>query len=107
MADYKLKYSGEEIDAILDKANEADPLEDLADIRKGAALGETAAQYIKEDEGDYLEAVGIIAPNDVHYYLPSNAPADDKVHTFAMVAEIEAVKAYIDNAIGTTLNTAV
>jgi hypothetical protein len=43
------------------------------ELGKGASLGETAAQYIKEDEGDYLEAVGIIAPNDEHYYLPSNA----------------------------------
>ena len=73
-------------------------------LGKGASLGETAAQYIKEDEGDYLEAVGIIAPNDVHYYLPSNAPAEDKVHTFAMVADVNNA---IASAITTTLNTEV
>lgn len=104
MADYKLKYTGEEIDAILDKAKAADPLEDLAEIRKGAALGETAAQYIKEDDGDYLEAVGIIAPNDEHYYLPGHGPAEDKVHTFAMVADVNNA---IASAITTTLNTEV
>lgn len=104
MADYKLKYPGEEIDAILDKAKAADPLEDLAEIRKGAALGKTAAQYIEEDDGNYLEAVGIIAPNDEHYYLPSNAPEEDKVHTFAMVADVNNA---IASAITTTLNTEV
>mgnify|MGYP007111755419 CR=1 FL=1 len=105
MADYKLKYSGEEIDAILEKAKEADPLEDLADIRKGAALGKTAAQYINEADGEYLGNVnGIIAPNDEHYYLPGHGPEEDKAHTFAMVADVNNA---IASAITTTLNTEV
>jgi hypothetical protein len=76
------------------------------ELGKGASLGETAAQYIKEDDGDYLgEVNGIIAPNDEHYYLPSNAPAEDKVHTFAMVADIPDIT--IDSELSVTSENAV
>lgn len=44
METYQLKHKGEEIDAILDKAKAADPLEDLAEIREGASKGATAVQ---------------------------------------------------------------
>lgn len=75
------------------------------ELGEGAEKGMTAVQPIVEDEGVYLgDAIGIIAPNDEHYYLPPYAPADDKVHTFAMVAYVNDA---IASAITTTLNTEV
>lgn len=79
---------------------------DLGAIRTGAALGATAVQPIIEDGEVYLgEAVGIVAPNDEHYYLPSYASVEDKGHAFAMLADIQAAtdplatKEYVDKAI--------
>lgn len=79
---------------------------DLGAIRTGAALGATAVQPIIEDGGVYLgEVVGIVAPNNEHYYLPSYAFVEDKGHIFAMLADIQAAtdplatKAYVDKAV--------
>lgn len=70
MADYKLKHSGEEIDALLDKAK-------------------SAVQYDKEDNKIYITVDGLIDSDDIHYYLPEAAPANDKKHTFAMLSDID------------------
>ena len=67
-----------------------DTITDLATIRSGAALGATAVQPIVEDDGVLLgDAIGIVAPNDEHFYLPPYAPADDPAHTFAMLSDLQ------------------
>ena len=48
MQDYQSKYSGEEIDALLDKAENAqERISDLEDIRDGASRGATSVQGVK------------------------------------------------------------
>lgn len=117
MADYKLKYPGEEIDAILDKAKEADPLEDLADIREGASKGMTAIQPYEENGHEYAAVDGLIDKNGAYWYLPEVNDSDPN-HTFAMMGDINAVredlandkkdlKDYTDQAIATAIEDAI
>ena len=66
--DYKSRYTGEEIDALLDKAENAqERIPDLEDIRDGATKGATALQsvpeeYITEEE---LDAKGYAVARNV------------------------------------------
>ena len=72
---FQLKHSGEQIDALLDKA-------------------ETAVQPIPDGDGNtYLMADGLVTSEDTHYYFPDNAPANDPAHTFAMASEMQATDA--------------
>lgn len=72
---FQLKHSGEQIDALLDKA-------------------ETAVQPIPDGDGNtYLMADGLVTSEDTHYYFPNKAPANDPAHTFAMASEVQATDA--------------
>lgn len=86
METYQLKHKGEEIDAILDKAKAADPLEDLAEIREGASKGATAVQP---------EEIEPLAPKDyVGEELAAGiAPLATKVE---LSDAVQGLKTYID-----------
>lgn len=72
---YKLKHKGADIDALLDKAK-------------------TAVQPIPDGAGnDLVMADGIVTSDDVYYYFPDKAPANDPQHTFAMASDVQATDA--------------
>lgn len=71
---FQFKHSGEQIDALLDKA-------------------ETAVQPREESGKVFVETDGLVTSEDEYYYLPRYAPANDPQHTFAMASDVQATDA--------------
>lgn len=108
MQDYQSKYSGEEIDALLDKAENAqERIPDLEDIREGATKGATALQsvpdeYVTEEE---LEGKGYAVAKNVANALATKvtrvAGKDLSTEDFttALKEKLEALNNYDDSEI--------
>lgn len=108
MQDYQSKYSGEEIDALLDKAENAqERISDLEDIREGATKGATALQsvpdeYVTEKE---LEGKGYAVAKNVANALATKvtrvAGKDLSTEDFttALKEKLEALENYDDSEI--------
>ena len=89
---YTLNENGARIDALLDKA-------------------ETAVQPTKFSGKTFLEASGLVLPNNESYHLPNQGLGADPAHTFAMASEVQAtdaklteLSAEVGGLIGQSLN---
>lgn len=94
MEDFNSKYTGEEVENILDSVGgKQDSISDLQAIREGAAKGATSVQsndiedVARKDSG-YVIANGILDENDDYWHLPKNS-LNDNEHTLASKSDIE------------------
>lgn len=94
MEDFNSKYTGEEVEEILDSVEgKQDAISDLQAIREGAAKGATSVQpsdikdVARKDSG-YVIANGILDENDDYWHLPKNS-LNDNEHTLASKSDIE------------------
>lgn len=101
MEDFNSKYTGEEVENILDSVgSKQDAISDLQTIREGAAKGATAVQPVDiEDvarlDEEYVVANGIVSKQDVYYHLP-NTNTSDAAHTLATKGDLSStIETYI------------